>query len=139
VHDLDQALAAAAAAAEAGRPVRLLTPRHGLFAQGPGYWAAVARRLAAGAERARAELWVDADDAPGLAMAALRSGLDRLVFTGPAELAEKLAAIAAQAGGRLARTRPTALDLADAADPRAAVGAALGRDTSADPAAPAPR
>ena len=125
VHDLRQALAATEAAATAGRPLVLVTPEDGLAAQGPLFWAEVQRRVA---ERAPSDLVVllaDTDDAPGLAQAALRCGLRRLIFRGTAAVAAKLEAIAQAAGGSLHPTRPEALDLLDEPDPGSAVAARL--------------
>ncbi len=125
VHDLTQALAAATAAGTAGQPLILLTPEQGLFAQGPGFWAALQRRLAAERPQAPVRLLVDCDAAPGLAQAALRCGLSWLVFRGEGPAAERLAALLATAGGRLERRRPPALDLLGQPDPASATAAHL--------------
>ena len=133
VHDLRQALAAATAAAAAGRPLTLVTPEDGLAAQGPLFWAEVQRRVE---ERAPSDLVVllaDADNASGLAQAALRCGLRRLIFRGTAAVAAKLNAIAQAAGGSLQPTRPEAIDLLDEPDPGSAVAARLRLTSSAEP------
>lgn len=131
VHDLAQALAAAAAAEAAGRPLVLLTPEQGLFAQGPGFWAALQRRLGSERPKAPVRLLVDCDDAPGLAQAAQRCGLRWLVFRGEGPAAERLAALLATAGGRLERRPPPALDLLGQPDPQSAAAAHLQADRGA--------
>ena len=125
VHDLRQALAATAAAQAMGSPLVLVSPDDGLAAQGPMFWAEIQRRVAATAPPELVVLLVDADDAPGLALAALRCGLQRLIFRGARQLAAKLEAIAETSGGSLRRTRPAAIDLLDEPDPGSAVSARL--------------
>lgn len=134
VHDLAQALAAAAAAAELERPLVLLTPEVGLQAQGPGFWAAVQRRLAAEHPGAPVHLLVDGADVPGLAQAALRCGLTWLVVRPGRPAAAGLARLIEAAGGRVSERRPPALDLLDQPDPASAVRALLlGHVTPAGP------
>ncbi|MGP1257022.1 MAG: hypothetical protein ACTS10_21570 [Kiloniellales bacterium] len=125
VHSLRQALAAAEAAAATGRPLNLLTPESGLSTQGPLFWAEVQKRLGATAAAEAVMLWVDAEDTPALALAALRCGLRRLIFKGSEEVATKLEAIVTAAGGLLLRERPKAQDLLEEPDPASAVAARL--------------
>ena len=125
VHSLRQALAAAEAATATGRPLDLLTPESGLSIQGPLFWAEVQKRLSATAAAEAVMLWVDAEDTPALALAALRCGLGRLIFEGPEEVATKLEAIVTAAGGLLLRERPKAQDLLEEPDPASAVAARL--------------
>lgn len=47
------------------------------------------------------DLIVDCDDDPGIAMAALRSGLKQLLFSGPADLTLRLSQMAARYGGQI--------------------------------------
>ena len=125
VHSLRQALAAAEAAAATERALDLITPEGGLSCQGPLFWAEVQKRLGTTAAGEDVVLWVDADDTPGLALAALRCGLGRLIFKGPEEVATKLEAIVTAAGGILLRARPKAQDLLEEPDPASAVAARL--------------
>ena len=53
-------------------------------------------------ELAGQELVIDCGDDPGLVMAALRTGCRKLAFSGAAELSQRLADMAAQAGAELA-------------------------------------
>jgi hypothetical protein len=72
---------------------------------------AAAREAAPGAQ---SEAWLDCGDDAGAAQAAIRAGVEAVVFTGPAETAARLADVAASAGIRLTTERPSAaLDLAD--------------------------
>jgi len=70
---------------------------------GVGFWRAVEEELGH-------SVVVDCADDAGLVMAGLRAGCRDLLFTGPEELAVKLADMAGQIGGRLRRT----LDSVDA-------------------------
>ncbi len=49
---------------------------------------------------------LDCGDDPGAAMAAIRAGAEAIVFTGRADVAERLTAIAAATGTRLLIERP---------------------------------
>jgi hypothetical protein len=63
---------------------------------GVGYWRALEEAL----DR---PIVVDCGDDPGLAMAALRAGCRDLLFTGTAEIADRLEGMAAQLDARLRR------------------------------------
>lgn len=91
VHDLEQARAALAGAAEVGAPIELRSAPDAAAYAGVGY-------LAALGELAGQELRVDCGDDAGLVMAALRTGCRRLAFCGPAGIALRLADMAAQLG-----------------------------------------
>jgi hypothetical protein len=120
VHGLEDALAAAAAAAALGRPVRLLSAPGAAAYAGAGWFAALVRLARQRQPQAALAATLDCGDRPELVQGALRAGLDDLVFTGPAAVAARLADIAGQRGARLRRRRPPALDLAGVADPAAA-------------------
>lgn len=114
VHSLAHAVAALEAAAEAGRPVLLLSAVDAGLSAGSGWWreAIAAAREAVPAVRASALL--DCGDDAGAAQAALRSGIEAIVFSGPGEALERLADIARQRGSHVYRKRPkAALDLGD--------------------------
>ena len=112
IHSLAQAVAALSAAAEAGRPVVIASaPDAGIYA-GPGWFREVLHAAHEAVPMAQFSSLFDCGDDAGAAMAALRAGLEAIVFTGPAEVAARLNDILAQAGARLITERPAAvLDL----------------------------
>jgi len=113
IHSLAHAVAALSAAAEAGRPVALASaPDAGIYA-GPGWFGALVAASRAAVPAARGAVLLDCGDDAGAAQAAIRAGIEGIIFTGPADLAERLSDIAGQRGARLLTERPaTALDLA---------------------------
>jgi hypothetical protein len=118
VHSLAHAVAALAAAIESGRVVLLLSAADAARAVGAGWWREtirVARDSVPGSVAGGyAGALLDCGDDAGAAQAALRDGVAAIVFTGQAEVAERLADIAGQRGSRVYRRRPVAaLDLAD--------------------------
>ena len=109
VHSLAQAVAALSAAAEAGRAIVLASsPDAGIYA-GPGWFREIMEAAREAVPEARFTAILDCDEDAGAAMAAIRAGVQAIVFTGPAELATRLADIAAQAGAKLSTERPAAI------------------------------
>jgi hypothetical protein len=106
IHDLEQARAALAAAAELGCAIQLRSAPGAAAYAGVGY-------LKALGEAVDHELLIDCGDDPGIVMAALRTGCRKLVFTGHSHTAGRLADMAAQSGATLVRgtTRAERLDL----------------------------
>jgi hypothetical protein len=70
---------------------------------------------------------LDCGDAPALALAALRQGIDAVRVEAPARVRARIADIARQSGGALVTGRVVALDLAAAGEPLAACRAWLGK------------
>jgi hypothetical protein len=120
VQDFGQARAALAAAGELAVAIQLRSAPDAAAYAGVGYLHALGR--AAGHE-----LLIDCGDDPGLVMAALRTGCRKLAFSGSAELAAKLADLAAQHGATLRHETapPDALLLDAGTDPRPALQARL--------------
>jgi hypothetical protein len=116
VHDLDQARAALEAAEEMGVQVSLRSAPDAALYAGVGYLKALCDEVGHG-------LVIDCGDDAGVVMAALREGCRRLVFSGSAEVAQKLADMAGQIGAELRHetARPDAQVLSPEADARAAV------------------
>jgi hypothetical protein len=114
VHTLRQAKAAAAAAAQTGIPVLLLSAYGAAGGVGPAWFAAVIDAAKAAYPEASLEGLLDCAGTPGYALAALRQGLKRIRYDGPAY--DAIADIAAQGGATVRRERPTALDLATLPD-----------------------
>lgn len=112
IHSLAQAVAALSAAAGAGRPVTLASaPDAGIYA-GPGWFGALIAAARDAVPAARCTALIDCGDDPGAAQAAIRAGIESVVFTGRADVAERLADIVRQRGNRLVTIRPVAaLDL----------------------------
>jgi hypothetical protein len=113
VHSLAHAVAALAAAAEAGRPVTLASaPGAGIYG-GPGWFGALVVAAREAVPAARCAALLDCGDDSGAAQAAIRAGIEGIIFTGRADVAKRLADIAARRGSRLVGDRPVpALDLA---------------------------
>jgi delta 1-pyrroline-5-carboxylate dehydrogenase len=114
IHSLAHAIAALKAAVQAGRPVVLASaPGAGSYV-GPGWF----RELIAAAREAVPEAscssLLDCGDNRGATLAALRSEVEGVVFTGRADVARRLADIASQYRVRFVTKRPApALDLGD--------------------------
>ena len=96
IHDLEQARAGLAVAAELGCAIELRSAPGAAAYAGVGY-------LKALGEAAGCELLIDCGDDPGIVMAALRTGCRKLVFAGRADTTERLAEMAAQSGATLVR------------------------------------
>jgi hypothetical protein len=111
VHSLEQARAALGVACALRVAVELRSAPDAAAYAGVGY-------LKALGEFAGQELLIDCGDDAGLAMAALRTGCRRLVFSGPADLAVRLADMAAELGAdfRHETTPPARLELGPDAD-----------------------
>ena len=115
IHSLPHAVAALTAAAEAGRAVVLASPPAAGIYAGPGWFREVLRAAHETVPSARSSALLDCGDDAGAAMAAIRAGVEAVVFIGRAEVAARLADIAAGRDILLVTERPDpALDLASA-------------------------
>jgi acyl-CoA reductase-like NAD-dependent aldehyde dehydrogenase len=114
VHSLAHAIAAFKAAAGAGRPVVLASaPGAGGYV-GPGWFREVVATAREAVPEASFSSWLDCGDDRGAALAAIRSEVEGIVFTGRADVACRLADIAQQHGVRFLTARPApTLDLGD--------------------------
>ncbi len=128
VHDIDHARMAVRAAREDRAPVSLLSAPGAAAYLGPGYFHALVEIVAAEYPAVPVTGILDCGDAAGYAMAALREGVDTVIFTGPEEVRRKLVAIADDAAAVLAGPPRDAIDLAGAADPEAVCLAAIRGD-----------
>jgi hypothetical protein len=109
VHSLAHAVAALSAAAEAGRPVTLASaPDAGIYA-GPGWFGALLAAAREAVPAAQSTVLLDCGDDAGAAQAAIRAGIEGIVFTGRADVAERLADVARRRGVRLLSARPAGL------------------------------
>ncbi len=116
MYSLDQAVAAARAAQQCGRPIALLSARDAAAAAGPGWFAEVVAAAHDAAPGADLQPVLDCGDRAGDAMAAIRAGVTVLRFDGPDETARKLE----QMGAVLTDEPSAVLDLLDVADAEAA-------------------
>ena len=112
IHSLAHAVAALTAAARADRPIVLASaPDAGSYV-GPGWFGALVVAAREAVPGARFSALLDCGDDVGAALAAIRSEIEGVVFTGRADVARRLADIAAQHGVRFETESPTvALDL----------------------------
>ena len=127
MHDLREARAAFAAAAELGVPITVMSAPGAAASLGVGYFAAMIGAARTEFPTVTATAVLDCGDAPGLALAALRQGIDAVRVEAPARVRAKLADIAGQQGGALVAGRVAALDLAGVDEPRAACRAWLAK------------
>jgi len=111
IHSLRHARAAAAAAAETGKPLLLVSAPAAAAYAGPAWFGAVARQVADEFPDAEITAILDCGDRPGHALAALRHGLKAIRYDGPGHAA--VADIAEQHDASVLRKRPRALDLYD--------------------------
>ncbi len=114
VHSLAHAVAALQAAAEAGRPVLLLSAADAGLSAGAGWWRGVIAAARDSVPAARMTALLDCGDDAGAAQSALRAGVEAIVFRGRDDIVERLADIAGRRGSRVRCARPSpALDLGD--------------------------
>ena len=124
-HSLDHARAAVAATEALGVPLTLQTAPGAAAYAGVGFLKAIVDAAAGGGD---VEVVIDCGADSGTALAALRAGWTRVLFSGQEEARDKLADIAAQQGARVLEPDPDglALDLLDTADAGAACRDFLG-------------
>jgi hypothetical protein len=100
------------AAARAGRPVILLSAPDAGIQAGAGWFTALVAEARAAVPAAECGMVLDCGDDPAAALVAIRRGVERVVFSGRPDVAERLADIAGQYGVTLESERPAAaLDL----------------------------
>ncbi|HVC53130.1 MAG TPA: hypothetical protein VND87_14010 [Stellaceae bacterium] len=114
IHSLAQAVAALEISVAGRHAIVLLSARDAGIYAGPGWWAALIEAAREALPAARCAAILDCGDDAGAAMAAIRAGVEAIVFTGRADVAERLEDIATAQGCRLLTERPDALlDLGD--------------------------
>ena len=132
VHSLEQARAAVAAAAALGRPVILESAAGAGGYAGPLWFKALIEAAKIGHPAIDMTAVLDCGDEAGTVLAALRAGIKRVRFTGPAATAERLAAIAGQMDATIeSGAAEAALDLLDVGDPDTACRAFLAGNEAA--------
>jgi hypothetical protein len=121
IHSLDHARAALSAAAACGKEVTLASAPGAALQAGPGWFKAVIEQASEAYPQVAVIAILDCSDQPGAALAALRLGLTKLRFHGPAELREKLAGM----GAVFAPLAEASLDLREISGPETACAAFL--------------
>jgi hypothetical protein len=113
IHSLGHAIAALNVAARTGRTVTLVSATGAGNYGGPGWFGALVAAAREAVPAARFAAVLDCDNDAGAALAAIRSQVEGVVFTGRADVARRLADIARQHGVQLLTDRPVVwLDLA---------------------------
>jgi hypothetical protein len=121
VHSLAEARAAVAAAAALDVPVTLESAAGAGGYAGPLWFKALVDAAQAAHPEAAVSALLDCGDEAGTALGALRAGIARVRYSGPAETRARLAAIAAALGASLEDAgQGEALDLLEARHPEAA-------------------
>jgi hypothetical protein len=106
VHSLAHAVAALSAAAEQNRAIVIASaPDAGIYA-GSGWFCALLAAAREAVPAAKATALLDCGDDAGAAQAAIRAGVEAIVFTGRADVAARLADIVGQRGALLVTSRP---------------------------------
>lgn len=126
VHSLAEARVACAAAAELGVPLRLVSAPAGAAHGGALWFREVVARASAEFPTVAMTAVLDCADRAGDAQGALAAGLRIVLFTGRADVAARLADIAAQNGATVLTGLPPSLDLRGVRNPAAACRAWLG-------------
>jgi hypothetical protein len=107
VHSLIQAVAALEAGVTAEREITLLSaPDAGIYA-GAAWFKAVIEAARAAVPAARFSAILDCGDDAGATQGALRAGIETVIFTGRADVAERLAGIATAKDARVLTSRPS--------------------------------
>ena len=112
VHSLSHAVAALTAAAEARCPVILLSAPDAAIYAGAGWFKAMLDAAREAVPAAQFAAIIDCGDDAGAVQGAVRAGIEAIIFSGRADVAERLASIASRFGISLLKLRPPAvLDL----------------------------
>jgi hypothetical protein len=117
IHGLAHLRAALTAGAASGRPIVALSAVGASGFAGAGWFASLVEQARAEFPDVALTAMLDCADRGGDVPAALKLGLDHLIFTGHPEAAIRLRDIAAQSGAAVITTRPPSLDLRGASDP----------------------
>lgn len=120
VHSLEHAKAALLAAAEASCAVTLESPSGAAGYMGAQFFKSLVDQARDGFPDVAATGILDCGDMPGLALGAIRTGVDCIRIDAPPETRARISDIASQAGVGVDDGPASALDLLDVADPLAA-------------------
>tara|TARA_R110002110_G_scaffold85816_4_gene223743 strand:+ start:77551 stop:78015 length:465 start_codon:yes stop_codon:yes gene_type:complete len=119
VHEFSHAVAALAAAQAHNRPITILSAVGAARAAGAGWWRELVTQAQASASNLAAEWVLDCGDEPGMALAALREGVQTIALDAGEPIWSRVAQIATQCDARVVRIdRAGALDLANSNNPQ---------------------
>ena len=120
VHGIDDALQAVAAARHLDAPLTLISAPGAAAYAGPVWFLALVEQARSAAPEASITGVLDCADDPGHALAAIRAGVEAIVFTGDDTVAEKLSAIAGTSEAIVLRARLPCCDPEAGGDKQAA-------------------
>jgi len=122
IHALDDALHAASVANELGVPVLLISAAGAAATIGPAWFQGIVGHIERKYPKLHLQAVLDCGDAAGYALAALRSGVKFIRFSGNRAVAGKIADIARQQGAQLVVDPLDILDLRGKSDADTAIG-----------------
>ncbi len=111
IHGIDDARTAAAAARSLGAAVRLASAPGAVSYAGASWFAEIIAAVRSEFPDVTIEAVLDCGDAPGHAMAALRTGVTSIRFSGPRRVRDKLNSLAREYDATLDELDEPALDL----------------------------
>jgi hypothetical protein len=119
VHNLGHALGALATAEATGTAVRLISAPGAAAYGGAAWFTELVSTARARHPNAEAEAVLDCGAEPGLALGAIRAGVEAIRIKAPAPVRDRIIAMADAAGCRVvANSRARTYDLLDAGDPQ---------------------
>lgn len=120
IHELHHAVAALKMSERMDIPVTLVSAPGAARSGGAGWWRALIAQARAAAPTARASSILDCADEAGMALAAIREGVEAIAISAPNPAFERLADIARQSGVEILPIPwDAACDLAGSNDPQA--------------------
>ncbi len=125
VHGTEDARQGAAAARDLNAPLTLISAPGAAAYAGPVWFLALVEQARAVSPETPIGGVLDCADDPGHAMAALRAGVEAIVFMGDDTVSDKLATLAEASGAVVLRRRPPCCDPDSARDKQAAFAAFL--------------
>ena len=119
VHEFSHAVAALTAAQAHNRPITILSAMGAVRSAGAGWWRELVTQAGANVPDQAAEWILDCGDEPGMALAALREGVQAIALDAGEPIWSRVAQIAVQRDASVLRIdRAGALDLADSNNPQ---------------------
>ena len=117
IHELAHAVAALEAAHRYGTPVTLVSAPGAVRTGGAGWWRELIEQARGQVPDADSRSLLDCANEPGMALAAIREGVEAVTITGNADMLRRVGDIARQSGVALHTPAPADLDLAHSRNP----------------------